>query len=312
MEKDESDLLAGPKMQYRVSKHPGIVNRVRACPQARQLVCTMSDDGHSYIWDISKQLLALENQDASGSEKANPLFTNKLHGNEGYAVGWNRRSIGMLATGDTCGSLVLWKPIQGGWDLSDIYGNVHLKSVEDIQWQPNANQSDQIFATASADGQIRIFDLRSNTTGPTITITSQPINDVNSISWNPHKCEMLLSGEENGGAFVWDIRHADVPLATLMWHNKAITSVSWHPVEQSVCACAARDDSISIWDLSVEAEAKGERVLKLEGKKGIPEQLMFLHMGQTEITELAYHPLIPGVIVSTASDSLNIFKCANV
>lgn len=34
---------------------------------------------------------------------------------------------------------------------------------------------------------------------------------------------MLLSGEENGGAFVWDIRHADVPLATLMWHNKAIT-----------------------------------------------------------------------------------------
>lgn len=69
MEKDESDLLAGPKMQYRVSKHPGtvavyigIVNRVRACPQARQLVCTMSDDGHSYIWDISKQLLALENQ----------------------------------------------------------------------------------------------------------------------------------------------------------------------------------------------------------------------------------------------------------
>lgn len=79
-----------------------------------------------------------------------------------------------------------------------------------------------------------------------------------------------------------------------------------------MCACAARDDSISIWDLSVEAEAKGERVLKLEGKKGIPEQLMFLHMGQTEITELAYHPLIPGDIVSTASDSLNIFKCANV
>jgi len=43
-----------------------------------------------------------------------------------------------------------------------------------------------------------------------------------------------------------------VPAAHFKWHTAPITSVSWHPSEESVLAVAGADDQITIWDLSLE------------------------------------------------------------
>lgn len=59
---------------------------------------------------------------------------------------------------------------------------------------------------------------------------------------------------------------------------------------------------ISVWDISVESEAKNKT------DEQIPEALLFVHQGQSHIKEVRWHRQIPGVLLSTAYDGFNIFK----
>lgn len=91
-----------------------------------------------------------------------------------------------------------------------------------------------------------------------------------------------------------------------------ITSIEWHPTDESMLAASGADNQLTLWDLSVEAddEAAGESSAEANGLKDLPPQLLFIHQGQTDIKELHFHPQIPGVIMSTAADGFNIFKPA--
>lgn len=94
-----------------------------------------------------------------------------------------------------------------------------------------------------------------------------------------------------------------------------ITSIEWHPTDESMLAASGADNQLTVWDLSVEAD--DEAAAGMAGAAGgagelkdLPPQLLFIHQGQTDIKELHFHPQIPGVIMSTAADGFNIFKPA--
>ena len=40
----------------------------------------------------------------------------------------------------------------------------------------------------------------------------------------------------------------------------------------------------------------------------MPPQLMFLHQGQQDMKEIRFHPQFKSLIVSTAADSINVFR----
>ena len=104
-----------------------------------------------------------------------------------------------------------------------------------------------------------------------------------------------------------------VPVASFTWHKAPITSIEWHPSEDSIFAAAGADDQVTLWDLAVEHDddetGMGET---FAGESQVPPQLLFVHQGQKDIKEVHWHPQIPGSVISTAADGFNIFKTISV
>ena len=112
------------------------------------------------------------------------------------------------------------------------------------------------------------------------------------------------------------------PVSDFRYHTKPITSIEWSPFDESTIAVASEDNTITIWDLSLESDTDeaaaegGDAAASTEAKDGdaedVPPQLMFVHMGQTEIKELHWHPQIVNTLLSTALDGFNVLKPANL
>lgn len=60
-----------------------------------------------------------------------------------------------------------------------------------------------------------------------------------------------------------------------------------------------------MWDFSVEVD-ESETVTDEDIE--VPPQLMFLHQGQIDMKEIRFHPQFNTLLVSTAEDSINVFR----
>lgn len=124
----------------------------------------------------------------------------------------------------------------------------------------------------------------------------------------------MVSGSDDGSFKVWDLRHikSQLPVANYKWHNGPITSVEWHPQDESVLTVSSADNQVSTWDLSVEEDEEEQTSSSNQNSQEttLPPQLLFVHQGQSNIKELHYHRQIPGLLMTTAYDGFNIFKPA--
>lgn len=104
------------------------------------------------------------------------------------------------------------------------------------------------------------------------------------------------------------------PVAAFNWHTQPITSIEWHPTEDSIFAASGADDQVTLWDLAVEQddEETGAMDDTPEGGRAVPPQLLFVHQGQKDVKEIHWHPQIPGTVISTALDGFNVFKTISV
>ena len=103
----------------------------------------------------------------------------------------------------------------------------------------------------------------------------------------------------------------NAPLASFNWHHGPITSVEWHPTEDSIFAASGEDDQVTLWDLGVEQD-DDEMGMNATGEKDVPPQLLFVHQGQQHVKEVHWHSQIPGTVLSTAYDGFNVFKTISV
>lgn len=103
---------------------------------------------------------------------------------------------------------------------------------------------------------------------------------------------------------------APSPVAAFNWHKAPITSLEWHPSEDSAFVASGADDQITLWDLSVEDDA--DESANNSDLKDVPPQLLFVHQGQKDIKEVHWHPQIPGMVISTAFDGFNVFKTISI
>ncbi|XP_063902032.1 glutamate-rich WD repeat-containing protein 1-like [Zophobas morio] len=221
---------------------------------------------------------------------------------------WSTVKQGRFASGDCSKQVYLWEPTEDGlWSICETPFVGHESSVEDLQWSPSEPNA---LASCSSDKTIKIWDARQKSRCA-ISVRAHQC-DVNVISWNKLVSYLLVSGGDDGEFKVWDLRTFGakaLPIATFKWHTDAITSVEWHPCDESVLAVSGADDQISLWDLSLEEDYE---VSSPEEQSKIPAQLLFVHQGQNHIKEAHWHPQVPGLLASTAASGINVFKTINI
>ena len=293
---DESE---DPILQHCHVKHEGTVNRVRSCMQKSSVVASWSDLGMVHIYDLVEQIQSLETK--SRPKSCKPLFSYEGHADEGFAMDWSPLTPGRLVTGDCSKYIYVWESQDlQSWQVNKMPYASHGDSVEDLQWSPTESQ---VFASCSVDKTVKIWDARKHANAA-LSIQAHDM-DVNVISWNPMVTYLVVSGCDDGSFRIWDLRNPSQPAAHFKWHHGPITSVEWHPQDGSVVAVSGADDQLSIWDLSLEKDRD-------EKDEEFPAQLLFVHQGQADIKEIHWHPQMPGVLLSTASDGMNVFKPANL
>ncbi|KZP25414.1 glutamate-rich WD repeat containing [Athelia psychrophila] len=336
---DEDDLDEDAILEYRSVPHPGGVNRVRVQPLPPSTplppvsqpyhAATWAETGKVHIWDIRP---LIESLDVPGyaydkSRVQTPVFTINSHGRaEGFAMDWassgaaNPSSLRLL-TGDVHSKIYLTTSTPSGFNALSQPFLSHTSSVEDLQWSPSEAT---VFASCSADQSVQIWDVRTKGRKSVAGIDAAHGSDVNVISWNKASSYLLLSGGDEGAIKAWDLRNVKkkgtsapdpVPVAAFTWHNAPITSIEWHPTEDSVFAASGADDQVTLWDLGVEQdddEAGAPMNETPAGGREVPPQLLFVHQGQKDVKEVHWHPQIPGAVISTALDGFNIFKTISV
>lgn len=185
---------------------------------------------------------------------------------------------------------------------SHTYIKGHTSSVEDIAWSPT---EETVFASSSVDMTIRIWDTRQAAAALTVKAHD---SDVNVISWNALTSYMLASGADDGIFRIWDLRNfgqSTKPVAHFQYHTTPITSIEWCPHEASSLSVSI-DGAVTIWDLAVERDAEEEMAIGVgvqdaPGHEELPPQLMFQHMGQTDIKEAHWHRYVPDCAVAVCT-----------
>ncbi|XP_036330567.1 glutamate-rich WD repeat-containing protein 1-like [Rhagoletis pomonella] len=323
----DADERKKPQMTCALIKHQGCVNRVRAHRLGDTVfAATWSELGRVNIWNLSKQLQAVEDaqllkqyEREVANEAVRPAYTFSGHQQEGFAIDWSACAEGVLATGDCKRDIHIWSPLEGGsWKVDQRPLVGHTASVEDLQWSPNEAS---VLASCSVDKTIRIWDCRAPPQKACmLTCEEAHQSDTNVISWNRTE-PFIVSGGDDGFLHVWDLRQFQTkkPIATFKHHTDHITTLEWNPNDATVFASGGDDDQIALWDLAVEKDVDQEpspnateQTQSEDDINKLPPQLLFIHQGQKEIKELHWHPQLPGVILSTAHSGFNIFRTISV
>jgi len=300
-------------------------------------VATWAETGKVHIWDVRPLLESLDvpGYSIDRTRTNSPVFSVVAHGRaEGFALDWSPPSSSpssgdvtstgsRLLSGDIHSKIFLTSTTPSGFNTAPQPFASHTSSVEDLQWSPSEST---VFASCSSDRSIRIWDVRVKGRKSVVGVQGAHDSDVNVISWNRGTTYLLASGGDEGGIKIWDLRSfkgvstpAPVPVASFTWHSAPITSIEWHPTEDSIFVAAGADEQITLWDLSVEqdddeAGAATKEIVGADGQKlrDVPPLLLFVHQGQKDVKEVHWHVQISGAVVSTAADGFNIFKTISV
>lgn len=279
------------------------------------LTASWTEAGQVLIHDVTPHLSSFDTPGTIITPQQNkPLSTLRMHKSEGYGLDWSPLfSTGKLVTGDNNGKIYLTTRSSGeGWATDSTPFQGHTGSIEELQWSPKEKN---VFASASSDGSIKIWDVRSKSKSAAISVQVSNI-DVNVMSWSHQTSHLLASGADDGQWAVWDLRQwkpetksTPTPVASFNFNKEQITSIEWHPTDDSIVAVAAGDNTVTLWDLAVELD--DEESKDTGGVDDHPPQLLFVHFME-QVKELHWHPQIPGCVVATGEKGINVFKTISV
>eukprot|EP00756_Hemistasia_phaeocysticola_P032663 Hpha_TRINITY_DN16421_c2_g5::TRINITY_DN16421_c2_g5_i1::g.158994::m.158994/K14848/RRB1, GRWD1; ribosome assembly protein RRB1 len=335
-EDDDEDDGEDAVLEQKQRPHVGAVNRVRVMRQRPTIVATWGEEGHVSVWDFSDAFRQLDDtrawlrdNAASGGALAGSqpplLFRSQPdpegHAVEGYALDWSPLQEACLASGDMDGVLCTWQLAPDGTVARTPLTTVKRAPgpVEDIRWSP---VQAPIFIAGCAAGSCQVYDAR-DPSGAKITWDAGcgSGQDINVLDWNPHRdaTHLVATGGDDGCIGIWDLRKIQRGMGTnarvqsYNFHRGPITSLEWSPSNESMMAVASDDGQVTLWDFSIERDKEEEAALRVSHPElaDYPAQLVFQHCALVEPKEVHWHPQIPGVVLVTDANGMDIFRPAN-
>jgi ribosome assembly protein RRB1 len=324
-EDDDEEESADPILETKSIPLTSTTNRIRAhqSPQSASsqppstITAAMQESGDILIHDITSHLRSFDEPGYQISPNASkPLSTIRAHKkNEGYALAWSPLvPLGKLLTGDSAGKIFATTRTEGGGFVTDTTPYTgHTGSVEDVKWSPNERN---VFSSASSDGTVKIWDARAKNRAPAISVKVSS-SDANVLSWSQQTPHLLASGHDDGTWSVWDLRQwktpdaasKSKPVAHFDFHKEQITSLAWHPSDDSIVSVCAGDNTLTLWDLAVELDDEESRFTA--DVKDVPPQLLFVHYMEM-VKEAHWHPQIAGTVMATGGSGFGVFRTISV
>ncbi|CAL9758242.1 unnamed protein product [Musa acuminata subsp. burmannicoides] len=161
---------------------------------------------------------------------------------------WNDtepRRIGTSSIDTTC---TIWDVERGAVETQLI---AHDKEVYDIAWGEPA-----VFASVSADGSVRIFDLRDKEHSTIIYESPRPDTPLLRLAWNKANLRyMATTMMDSNRVVVLDIRAPATPVAELQRHCASVNAIAWSPKAARHICSAGDDGQALIWELPAAAAA---------------------------------------------------------
>jgi len=175
---------------------------------------------------------------------------------------WNATDPSMVGTSSIDTTCTVWN-VETGQARTQLIA--HDKEVYDIAFAPSTD----VFASAGADGSVRMFDLRS-LEHSTIIYESPELVPLLRLEWNAHDHNYLATFlMEHNQVIILDIRAPSVPVAELSGHTQPVNTIAWAP-HSSCHICTGGDDSQAlIWDLTAIPKPINEPILAYNAESEI-------------------------------------------
>ncbi|KAL3521720.1 hypothetical protein ACH5RR_019869 [Cinchona calisaya] len=195
------------------------------------------------------------------------------------------RRIGTSSIDTTC---TIWDIEKGVVETQLI---AHDKEVYDIAWGEAG-----IFASVSADGSVRIFDLRDKEHSTIIYESPQPDTPLLRLAWNKQDLRYMATIlMDSNKVVILDIRSPTMPVAELERHQASVNAIAWAP-QSSRHICSAGDDGQAlIWELPTVA-----------GPNGIDPMSMYL--AGAEVNQLQWSAALRDWIAIAFSNKLQMLR----
>jgi WD repeat-containing protein 68 len=181
------------------------------------------------------------------------------------------------------------------WDIETQTARTQLIAHDRECFDIAFARGKDVFASAGADGSVRMFDLRS-LEHSTIIYETKTLEPLLRLEWNKQDPNYLATFmTDSRRTVILDIRVPTVPLQQLEGHMGCVNAIAWAP-HSSCHICTAGDDSQAlIWDLVAMS------------KRRIEEPIL-AYNADAEINNLQWSAAQPDWVSIAFGDKLQILR----
>ncbi|KAL2339541.1 hypothetical protein Fmac_007481 [Flemingia macrophylla] len=260
--------------------HPYPPTKLMFHPTSPDLLATSGD--FLRLWEL---------RDSSSSTHPLSLFNNSKTSDfcaPLTSFDWNHLDPNRIATSSIDTTCTIWDLHRS---LVETQLIAHDKEVYDIAWGEA-----RVFASVSADGSVRIFDLRDKEHSTIIYESPHPDTPLLRLAWNKQDLRYMATIlMDSNKVVILDIRSPTTPVAHLDRHRASVNAIAWAPHASSHISSAADDTQALIWELPT-----------LASPSGIDPICMY--SAPSEINQLQWSPTYPDWIAIAFANKMQLLK----